>query len=209
VRIGTLGVLTNFYVLPAVLALKAKHGALEPQLVNVRPTEANDLLARGQLDVAFYYDAIAREDLRIEPIGEATASLYVGRGHPLHSKSRVRLADVLAHEFSVPEIGERGAPMDGWPIEIPRKVGLRISLLLTNVDVCLSGRLLAVLPDVVALPHCRSKALKRLALDLIPATRLYAARRPSEAAKGRVEAIVEAVRARVHQVDRAVAVVRR
>jgi DNA-binding transcriptional LysR family regulator len=209
VRVGTLGVLTNFYVLPALLALKEKHPALEPDVVQARPGEANEELARGVLDVAFYYDAIAREDLAIEPIGDCTASVYAGRRHPLYDARRVSLADVLAHEFSVPAIGERGAAMDGWPVDVPRKVGLRISLLLTNVEVCRSGKLLTVLPDVVALPHCRTREIRRLPLDLIPPTRLYAARRPNEAAKGRTETIVDAVRARVAEIDGEVAALRR
>ena len=207
-RIASIGVLTNYYVLPATLALKAEHPKLVPVLANQRPTEANPLLVQDRIDVAFYYDALARDDLVIEQLGHATAALYCGRGHPLFARRRLTLDDVLAHEFSIAEVGDRGIPMDGWPIELPRKVGMQISLLLTNLDVVLSGQFIAVLPDVVALPFRKERRLRRLAFDLIPPTDLYVAHRESESPTGRVGRLISAVRTQVEKVDRAVAELR-
>ena len=65
VRISTIGVLTDFFVLPAVLELKETHTEMQPSLVLHGTEVANDMLARGQLDVAFYYQATTDERLDI------------------------------------------------------------------------------------------------------------------------------------------------
>ena len=176
-RVASLGVLTNHYVLPALLALQGAHADLVPSLSNLRPVEANPALLNERLDVAFYYDAVAPGELVLTPLGESSASVYCGQGHPLYASARPSLRQVQSYAFSVPEVGDRGVSMDGWPVELPRKVGLQISLLLTNLDVALSGRLLTVLPDVIALPHRRDRRLRRLPLDVIPPTALFAAHR--------------------------------
>lgn len=208
-RVGAIGVLTNHYVLPALLALQAAHPELAPTLSNLRPAEANPALVQERLDVAFYYDAVTAGELTLVCLGESSASVYCGRGHPLFTAVRPSMKAILAHPFSVPEVGDRGLPMDGWPVEVPRKVALQISLLLTNLDVALSGRLLTVLPDVVALPHRKSRALRRLPLDVIPPTTLYAAFRPTEPEGGRVSRLVSGVGAQVERVNAELRALRR
>ena len=208
VRVSTLGVLTNEYVLPALLALRGEHPALVPRIGNHMTREANDLLARGLLDVAFYYDAQVHDALVIERLGASSASVYCGRGHPLFKRKRIPLEDVLAHPFSVPQIGEKGMPMDGWPVDVPREIGMQITLLGTNLEVALSGQLLTVLPDVSAFPFVEEGRLVRLPHDLIAPVELYAARRRKEVAASAGEVVIEAVRRRIAAIDALVAPLR-
>jgi DNA-binding transcriptional LysR family regulator len=202
VHVSTLGVLTNHYVLPALLELKAAHPALVPHLRNCKASEANVLLARGQLDVAFYYDALSHEDLSIEHLGVSRNSVYCGREHPLFARRRIRPGDVLAFEFSVPQIGDKGVAMDHWPVERTRRVGMRIELLWTNLEVCRSGRLLTVLPDVVAFPYWGRGELRRLPTGDLPPTVLHAAWRRAATATGPAAAVIAAVRRQIERVDR-------
>jgi DNA-binding transcriptional LysR family regulator len=199
VRISTLGVLTNEYVLPAVLRLKRMQPRFIPVLENHHQREANELLVRGHLDVAFYYDALAHEGLSIEMLGTSPAHVYCGRSHPLFEAEEVTLERVLAHPFSVPAVGDNGLPMDGWPVDVPREIGMRIALLATNLEVCLSGQLLTVLPDVVAKRSYEAGLLRRLPFDLIRPIEMYAARRERDAEGTSAAAIIDAVRTVVNE----------
>ena len=197
VRIATIGVLTDYFVLPAVLELKDDHPEMQPGLLLHGTREANDLLARGQLDVAFYYQAATDERLNIDLIGHTTAGVYCGAQHPLFARKRVRLDDLLAHPFSVPQSGVTGQAMDGWPVDVPRQVGLRITMLYTNLHVCQSGRFLTVLPDVVASPEVEAGRLRRLPFDGIESITVYAARRLSDGPRTAADAVIEAVKRRL------------
>jgi DNA-binding transcriptional LysR family regulator len=84
------------------------------------------------------------------------------------------------HEFSVPAIGDRGTPMDNWPVELPRRIGFQIQMLSTNLRVSLSGRFVTVLPDVVAAPELRAGRLWRLDPDVVPDTEIFAACREED-----------------------------
>lgn len=196
-NVGSIGVLTNYLVLPAVLDLVTAHPGLVPALRGAGPREANHRLALGGLDLAFYYDAIPMDGIWCEKLGELGASLYCGRPHPLFKRARPSLEAVLEHPFSVPQIGDRNLPMDGWPVQLERKVGLHIELLATNLEVCLSGRFLTVLPDIVAAPHLAAKALRRLPFDPLPAIEIFGACREGEEDGPVQRALFEAVRARL------------
>ena len=89
--------------------------------------------------------------------------------------------------------------MDGWPVDVPRKVGFQITLLTTNLDVCLSGRFVTVLPDIAAHPHLEEQRLHRIGVDLIDGVDLYAARR-SEEGEAAIR-VIQAVKQRVAAVD--------
>jgi DNA-binding transcriptional LysR family regulator len=146
--VGTIGVLTNHVVLPSLLALVERWPGVVPSMRVHGPKEANHRLAIGNLDVAFYYDATPMDGIWCERLGALTASVYCGRTHPLFGARAVTPAQLARHPFSVPQVGDRGLPMDGWPVHLSRTVGFRIELLSSNVDVCASGRFLTVLPDV-------------------------------------------------------------
>ncbi len=193
-RVASIGVLTEHVVVPALLDLKRAHAALVPEHANLGPAEATTLLVRGLLDVAFYYEEVTREELVVERIGQLTASIYCGRGHPLFAARKVTLAAVQAHPFSVPRIGDSGRVQDGWPSHVPRTVGMRITLLRSNLVVALSGALVTVLPDVTAAPHVTTGELRRLPVLVLPPIEVFAARHGSALGRAPGQLVIEAVR---------------
>lgn len=201
-RVSSLGVLTDAFVLPSLLALTQRHPELVPQMTTKLASEANQALANGLLDVAFYYDATTQVGIRCQSLGELTNSIYCGSSHPLFGKRRVETDTLLEHAFSVAAIGDKGTPMDSWPVDLPRKVGFQILMLSTNVQVALSGAFVAVLPDAVAAPHAESGALWRLAPDLIPNTPVYAAFRAEDVGQGATSELIDAMRARIQAAPR-------
>jgi DNA-binding transcriptional LysR family regulator len=178
--VGTIGVLTNHVVLPSLLELVERWPGVVPSMRVHGPKEANHRLAIGNLDVAFYYDATPMDGIWCERLGTLAASVYCGRTHPLFGARGVTPAQLSKHPFSVPQVGDRGLPMDGWPVHLPRTVGFRIELLSSNVEVCTSGRFLTVLPDVVAAPLLAERRLHMLAAELVPPIEVYAACRAGD-----------------------------
>ena len=148
--------LTNHVVLPVLLELAREQPELVPSMQNCRPTEANHRLALGGLDLAFYYDAVPLEGIWCGRLGALTASIYCGRDHPLYKVRKLSERVLSEHPFSAPQLGDRNVPMDGWPVHLERKVGFRIELLYSNLEVALSGRYLTVLPDIAASGMVRS-----------------------------------------------------
>jgi DNA-binding transcriptional LysR family regulator len=197
-RIASLGVLTEL-VVPCLLELKRDHATLVPEHLNLGAGEATQLLVRGRVDAAFYYEEVTAERLLIERLGQLGASVYCGRGHPLFAARAAALADVLAHPFSVPRIGDAGKTRDGWPSDVPRRVGMRIDLLRSNLTVALSGLLLTVLPDVTAAPHVRAGELRRLPAPAVPAIDVFVARHRDSLGRRPVELMIAAVRRRVEE----------
>ncbi len=175
-RVSSLGVLTDHFVVPALVELKRAHPALTPEHAVLGPAEAATLLVRGLLDVAFWYEEVTAEEIVVERLGQIGASIYCGRGHPLFTARKPALADVLAHPFSVPRIGDTGRVQDGWPSDVPRKVGMRITMLRSNLMVALSGALVTVLPDVTATPHVAAGELRQLPVLALPPIEIFAAR---------------------------------
>ncbi len=192
-RVASLGVLTDL-VLPAILELKRDHRELVPEHLNIGPSEANNLLVRGRLEVAFYYEEVTAEDVVVERLGQLGASIYCGRSHRLFERRKVTRADVLAEAFSVPRVGESGRVRDGWPADVPRKIGMRIELLRSNLVVSLSGMLLTVLPDVTAAPHVATGELRRLPVVELPPIDIFVARHQNTLGRRPAELLIEAVK---------------
>lgn len=201
VYLSTLGVFSNHYVLPVLLELKKSHPSLLPVISVMRATEANEALTRGQLDLAFYYDAVQRDGLTITQLGESANSVYCGQGHPLFTVKKPSVKQILSYEFAVPKIGDRGLPMDTWPIDLPRKIGIRIEMLWTSLEICISGQCLSALPDVVAFPHVNAGQLRRLPQIDVPSVALYAATRENESPDGRAGRIHAAVRTNIDETN--------
>lgn len=191
-RVASLGVLTDL-VIPAMLDLKRSHADVVPEHLNIGPSDANNLLVRGRLEVAFYYEEVTVEDIVVDRLGQLGASVYCGRGHPLFTAKKVTRADVLAHAFSVPRVGDSGRVRDGWPADIPRKIGMRIEMLRSNLLVSLSGQLLTVLPDVTAAPHVTTGELRELPVIELPPIDVFAARHRTTLGRRPPELLIEAV----------------
>ncbi len=192
-RASSLGVLTDHVVVPALVALKRAHPDLAPEHAVHGPAEAATLLVRGLLDVAFWYEDVTAEEIVVERLGQLGASIYCGRGHPLFAARRPTLADVLAHPFSVPRIGDTGRVQDGWPSDVPRKIGMRITMLRSNLVVALSGALVTVLPDVTAAPHVAAGELRALPVLALPPIEVFAARHAGALGRPPVQLLVEEV----------------
>jgi DNA-binding transcriptional LysR family regulator len=167
-----------------------------PQHQNLRASEAHQGLARGEIDVAFHYEPVTLDDVELERLGTTGSSVYCGRGHPLFGARRVTRAMILAHPFSVPMVGDAGRSMDGWPIDVARRVGMRITLLRSNLEVCRSGILLAVLPDVTAAGELARGRLRRLPFAGLPPIEVFAAHGAS-GDRALARAVIERVRARL------------
>lgn len=196
-RVGTLGVLTNHVVLPVLLELTRKNPRLQPVMRNHKGTEANHRLVLGDLDLAFFYDAVPFRGVHCRKLGVLTNAIYCGRAHPLYRARRVDRETLLSHAFSVPSLGDRNTPMDGWPVHLERQVGFHIELLWTNLEICRSGRFLTVLPDVVAAPHLRARELRRFDAEIVPPVEVYGACRDGEESSGLTAELLEAAAAHV------------
>jgi len=196
-RATSIGVLTEEFVVPCLTELKGQYPQLVPEHINVGTSEANTMLARGQIDVAFYYQHVTTDRVVVQRIGRIGASVYCGKKHPLFGVKRVTRKKLLEHQFSVPQIGATGRVMDGWPPELPRTVGMRITMLRSNLHVCLSGLMLTVLPDVTAAPYVAKKQLRRFPVSELPDIDVFAARHQSAPERGRVQALIDAVTARL------------
>jgi len=204
-QVSAIGLLTHHYVLPALLDLKRRHPDLVPMLRNYRTTEANERLIQGRLDVSFYYEALTHPDLVIEKIGSTTASVYCGRSHPLFDVAEVGWDQLLQWPFSVPAVGDSGQVMDGWPPDVHRRIGMHIWLLTTNLEVCLSGALVTVLPDVTALAHLQAGALRRFAAPFIAPIPMFAARHRQSAARSATHEVIDGVAAEIARTNAAIA----
>ena len=201
VRLSAVGVLTNHYVLPALLELQREHVHLEPELRIAGTREAAQCLLRGELDVAFVYEEMTLEGIDVVHLGQSPSSVYCGQDHPLFAMDDVDLEKMLEHPFSVPHVGDTGQVVDGWPSDIRRTVGLRIKLLTSNLEVCRSGQFLTVLPDITAMPYAKDGELRRLPFDVVPAAQLFAVRRVGEGGEHRAQGVIEAVRRRVEEME--------
>ena len=208
-RVASLGVLSEHFVVDALLDLKRDHPELTPEHQNLRTAEANQALAQGALDVAFYYEALSAEPLRIERLGQTTTSVYCGCSHPLFRARRVTRKQLLSHPFSVPQLGDSGRILDGWPSELQREVGMRISLLRSNLKVCLSGALLTVLPDITALDALREGRLRRFAVDELHPIEVFTAQHEADVEQAPTHALVERVRQRLNDAQREIRAVHR
>ncbi|MEM1417880.1 MAG: LysR family transcriptional regulator [Myxococcota bacterium] len=191
-RVASLGLLTEHFVVPALLELDA--GGVAEHL-NLRPADALVGLRRYDVDAAFYYEELAAEGLRVDALGATPKAVFCGRAHPLFGARRPTLRDVLAHPFSVPQVGDSGRPMDGWPARHDRRVGMRVTLLRSNLQVALSGRFLTVLPEVTAAPYVAKRELRRLAHPKLDPIRLFVATRPEDAEREDLVALIAHVRA--------------
>lgn len=177
-----------------------------PEHSNIGPADANHLLVRGRLELAFFYEEVTIEDVTIEHLGQLGASVYCGRQHPLFERRKVTRADVLAEPFSVPRVGESGRVRDGWPADVPRKVGMRIELLRSNFVVSLSGTLLTVLPDVTAAPWVASGELRRLPVMALPPIDVFVARHHGTMGRKPLDILIEAVKRQLAEAQRPSAV---
>jgi DNA-binding transcriptional LysR family regulator len=170
-RVSSVGIGPAF-VLPALAALRDEHPRLRPRHQSMATGQIVGALSTGQLDVAFHETPLAAHELTIERLGQVESGLYCGRGHPLFRRRALALDEVLKHEFVAPPATEGDRVPDAWPVEVPRKVGFVVDTLAHGIELCRSGRYLALLPAVFA-----TEGMRRLPCPPMAPTPLFAVRR--------------------------------
>jgi DNA-binding transcriptional LysR family regulator len=197
VRVASAEPVTRAFLLPALAVLRGRHPRLVPSVRVTREEDVPAMLLGGLLDVAFVRHALPREALSVERLGELPGGVYAGKGHPLFAAKRPSVADALAHAFVVAE-AEEAADARWWPVALRRKIALRVEALDMVAELCATGELLAVLPDVVAERHRQAfgAELRRLPFGVVRPIEIFAVWRERLLLPGPAEAVVEAVRAR-------------
>jgi DNA-binding transcriptional LysR family regulator/tetratricopeptide (TPR) repeat protein len=187
------GPLAQVLVVPALRELQQRSAKLVPYVYGYDAGEAIDLVRAGQLDVVFASARVEASDLTTTFLGETANGVFCGRKHPLFSKAAVRADDVLQHPFVVSCSPSDGKPNDFFLPGVERRVDLYVHQGHVVLDLCLSGNLLAVLPDFVAEPHVQEGALRRLPFPVLPSTPLFATSAGTEAQQERVRLVIEQV----------------
>lgn len=194
VLVSTTGPVTDA-VLVVLERLQRRYPELVFHLHHHPAAEVRPLLLQGKLDLAFLGEPVSHERLVVERVADFHSGIYCGRTHPLFRRRRLRLSEVLRFPFAAPVKTEDGAgASDGWPPEIPRKVGMLLTQLRAAVQVCQRGHLLAALPDLVARRLGSRRPLRRLPLEVIPPMSIYAVRREPVGEGDLVPSIVRSVR---------------
>lgn len=187
-RVSSVGVTTHF-VLPALADLRATYPTLRAAHTGVPMPDVVPALTRGRVDVAFHESPVAASELELEKLAEVDSGVFCGRGHPLHSRRAVPLDEVLRHEFVAPPAVEGGPLHDGWPPELPRKVGVSVQSLGHGLDLCEAGRFLALLP----VPLARD-GMRQLTGPGVPPTSVYVLRRRALSDDDPVASLIALVR---------------
>ena len=200
--VSSIGLLTDHFVMPCLIDIKAEHDQLVPEHLNIGTVDANTRLLRGELDVAFYYEDVSAPEIVVERIGQTAMSVYCGKRHPLFRQKRVLRSQLLAYPFSVPQIGDTGRVLDGWPTEFERSVGMRITRLSSNLQVALSGVQLTVLPDVTAADGVKAGHLRRFTSIELPTIEMFAVRNNGTAERAATRKLIDAVRLRIEETNR-------
>lgn len=182
------------WLLEVVPDLRARYPALVLSLVPGSGDLVRSLL-QGRIDLALVEQPLRHGELTTTRLGRGASNVYCGRGHALWGRAEVPSAELTEHEFVAPPDAP-GAPLDDWPAEIPRSVGLRVDQVRVALQACLDGHFLAVLPDDVAGPAVEREELWRLPCDGIQASTVYAITRQAlhdqDAASLTVAALVAA-----------------
>ncbi len=193
VYVSTAGLMTTAYVLPGLQRLRAAHPDLVPHVLDQGTRDVGGLLLRGEIDVAFVTQPIAHTQINKLHLGAAPSGVYCGRNHPLFGESTVTQEQVLEFPFVALAPDEHGLTHESWPASLDRRIGMYVSQLWSGIDICTSGQLLTVLPDVVGGSPTHRDHLFRLPIDLVPPTDLFALHRSTIAEGGRAEAVTQEV----------------
>lgn len=190
VRVYSSGVITPLHVEPAIQRLRTTHPELVTYLRTILREGIEEELLKGRIDLAFRSEPVSGEHIETVYLGEASNGVYCGAGHPLYSKRAVTLDRILEHAFIAPVPDESGQTHEGWPTRIERRVGVHTDHMAAGIRACEQGDLLAVLPDAIGKRH----GLRRLPMDDLPSSPMYAMHRTSIPGEGRAELFLRYVR---------------
>ncbi len=199
VYISSVGLITTSYVLPGLRRLRAEHPDLVPHVIDHGPRDVGGMLLRGEIDVAFVTQPLMHAQISKLHLGSVASGIYCGAGHPLYGKSALPRDEVLEHAFVALSPDERGLTLESWPTTLDRQIGMIVGQMATGLEVCMTGELLAVLPDIVGSSSVYREQLHRLPIELVPPTDLFALHRNAITAGGRAEAVTQAVQQEVSE----------
>jgi DNA-binding transcriptional LysR family regulator len=188
-------------LLPGVLAeLAARHPTLDVRLREVDPHLSVDLVARGVIDLAVAHDwdiapLPAPEGVEQAVIGDDFCDLLVPAGHRFAERATVRRADLAGQRWICQP---PGTVCHDWLVRTLRAAGAEPDLahqaeeIHTQLALVAAGLGIAMIPRLGRGPL--PAGVRAVALDPIPARRLYALWRTGAARRPAVTATVEALR---------------
>ncbi|MEZ6189055.1 MAG: LysR family transcriptional regulator [Planctomycetota bacterium] len=195
-RVVSVSQLATTLLVEALPAFLAAHPRVTPQLGSSGSAPLSDLLLRGEVDVALLETPVRRPGLDLVKLGTFPNRVYCGRDHPLAARKRVRTADLLAHPFVAPPLVP-GPPLDDWPLELERRVVLRVDQMQAAMASCAKAGLLGVFPERVVTGHGYGERLVALPWTGLSESAVYALTRSrlhgADASGALVEAVVGVV----------------
>lgn len=194
VRINAPEPFATSFVLRAVDALVDSHPLIVPHLFALASATACAWVADRRLDVAVTDDPVDDDALGVLRLGVLRYGIYCGESHDLFDEDRPPLDLVLRYPFVAPPT----TTVHPWPREVDREIGMVVSDLHLAVEVCASGRFLALLPDLVGRAYRGRGALRRLPVEVGSEREVYAVFRRG-AAEGPALAVVEQLAAQFAQ----------
>ena len=182
--VASAGVFTVTGLGPTLERLAASHPQLRPVVRTAALADPAAALLQGHLDIVFTSSASFVEGLSTNLLCRVTTGVYCAAGHPLYGRSDLDRSDLAPHAFVAPPAAPSGVPVDGWPGEWPRTVAIEVDRQALGIDIAGSGRVLAVLPDLVG---GRRPDLWRLPIEVPAHTPIYAIHRETVGDRGPVE----------------------
>jgi DNA-binding transcriptional LysR family regulator len=199
VYVSAVELVATAHVLPGLRRLRQTNPGLVPHLRRDAAEELAPRLLRGQLDVAFVTHPAGDAQLATTHLGRTTGGIYCAPAHPLYERASADLDEVLAHPFVAATPGRDGMSYEGWPPALGRTIAMYVAGQAMAVDACVHGGLLAVLPDAALNSGANPHRLRRLPLDVVTPTDVFALTRQALAEGGRAASVAEAVAATFDQ----------
>lgn len=192
VHVSVPGPFAPLYVLPAVEALAVEHPGLVVHLHSMGAATVRGSLRRGEVDVALLDDPLRDDDLTLVRLHPLRHDVFLSAASTASANSE--------HVFVAPMSDSRGSTPDAWPLDRPRRVGLRVASMQVAIDAVRRGPYAAVLP----VPVGEAAGLRALGLaSKMGKSALHVMHRPSLKIHGRTEAVVDAIRAALASVPKA------
>lgn len=177
-------------VLPALDLLRDRAPRLIPSVLSLGLEETRARLRSGAVDVAIEEQAFRDPGFETEPLIALQYGVWCGADHPMFERADLELAEILETPFVAPPEGIT----DGWPPEMPRVVGVRVSSFQLAFELCLDGSFLSMLPDSVARANRSARPLRRLPVEIGEPRQLYLSYRRAAREHLMTEVVCQALR---------------
>lgn len=194
-RVAIRAGLTEPVLMPALAAVQRDHGAPAVMIAGDPDHSPVNRLLCGELDVVLTCAPVTDARLCAVVVRELPFSVYAHPDHPTWQLKRQSVQALREHAFvtyPVPPI----PAADHWPTTLPRSIGMHVHDGRLALSACASGPWLAVLPDlmVASTVEGQRSGVRRLPLDIVPPTSLWAVYRHSSSGSDLSAALVGAIR---------------